>query len=287
MIEIISTGKGKADLHLHSTASDGRDAPRDVMKRAKELGVITAALTDHDSLGGLDEAADACEKLGMRFIPGVELSAEGDDQVHFLAYGITHRMAGIRQLVNRMRQDRENRETLYLQRLKDLGMPLEEEALVRAPGTAFSRPILARALAARGYAASEQDAFQRLLSPGKPAYVSRLYVPAEEVISTIRSDGAVCVLAHPGLMGCAVQELEEKLRQWADAGLQGLEVHHPGHDEHQRKHLTRFAQNYGLLITSGSDYHGKVDAYHGEIGSQFDDWQTAREDMRAFLAMVN
>ncbi len=278
---------GRVDLHAHSKASDGMYTPSEVVNRAARNGVRMLSLTDHDTLAGLEEAAQAAKQQGMTFIPGVELSTEGKKQVHILAYGVHTHMQGLVQLIEHMRADRSRRQSLFLQKMADLGLPVAEHELQLPPGTAFSRPMLAQAMVRKGYVESVGEAFERYLSPGKPAYVSRLYIAAEEVIKLICEDGAVPVLAHPGLVCYDAGEMPERLHEWVSAGLKGVEVHHPSHTDKQREHWRQVAKQHQLLVTAGSDFHGKVDDKHGDIGSEFDRWESHEEDMQGLMAIMN
>lgn len=280
------TGVKRVDMHLHSTSSDGAYSPSDVFARALQHGVGTVALTDHDTLGGLVEARNAAGHLGLHFIPGIEFSAEGDLQVHILAYGVTDEMAEVVALVERMRADRARRKPLFLEKLRQLGVPIQDADLVMPPGTAFSRPILARAMVEKGYVESVQEAFERYIARGKPAYVPRAFVAVEEVIGVIRAAGGASVLAHPGAPLYNANEMRTRFLGWVKAGLRGVEAHHPSHSEAQRAYWLEAARQNGLFVTAGSDFHKTVDALHGEIGSQFVHWTTYRHDLSTLLTII-
>lgn len=276
----------RADLHMHSSASDGLLSPEALMNRASACGVGIVALTDHDTLGGLAEAQQAAKQLGIQFIPGVELSADGGKQVHLLGYGVSAAMSGIVQLIAQMRADRTRRMHLFLQKVEDLGLSVQEADLVMEPGTAFSRPVLARAMVSKGYVESVEEAFDLYLASGRPAYVPRMHIGAEQVIDTMRRDGAVPVLAHPGARWYDRDDMLRRFPSWVRAGLRGVEVCHPVHSAAQRLQWQQLAHDHGLFATAGSDFHGTVDALHGEIGSQFAHWQEHEKHLRTLMSCM-
>lgn len=245
---------GTIDLHTHSTASDGSDAPEAVVALAERNGVRVLALTDHDALEGIPAAEARAREAGIRLIPGVELSVqeEGND-VHLLAYGFDPRDPALAGAIARYRNSRRERARKILARLKGLGIriPIEEVEEI-ARGGAIGRPHVAEALLEGGYVESFNEAFQRFLGHHAPAYVPKAAVSLEEAVGFVRDAGGVTVLAHPGTLN-----RDHLIPAWARRGLDGIEVWHSKHDASAIARYQGFAQLHGLLMTGGSDYHGE------------------------------
>jgi 3',5'-nucleoside bisphosphate phosphatase len=243
------------DLHLHTTASDGSLAPAALVARAAACGLSTIAVTDHDTTAGLDEAAAAAHRHGIRFVHGVEITAiENSRDVHMLAYFVDPSNAGFVGFLQSQRRDRLERVRLIAGRLAALGRPIDAEALLAsAAGTARSvgRPQIADALIARGHAISRDDAFARFLAEGAPAFVPRCGPRPERVIIEVRQAGGVVSLAHPGLT-----RMDPIIPRLAAAGLASLEVRHSDHDAADEERYRQTAKQLGLAVSGGSDFHG-------------------------------
>jgi len=246
------------ELHTHTTYSDGILSPQQLVERAAKAGVKALAITDHDTLHGWDEAIAAAIPYNIEIVPGVELSTVYNRRsLHILAYypqrdlieaPLSERLAGRKRRVYKM-----------LDKLASMGYPLE---LSNIEGNmALCRPHIASAMVKAGYVDSTQEAFERFIGEDKPAYVHYEKFSAEEGIELIRSCGGVPVWAHPYLFRGG--KVEEVLPVLVDAGLMGLEVFHPHHGNNKVNHLKRFCQQYGLLMTGGTDYHG-YDLEHPE-----------------------
>jgi hypothetical protein len=242
------------DLHLHSTASDGSEAPEAVVALGERNGVRVMALTDHDSVSGLPAARARAEKAGIRLISGVELSVneEGSD-VHLLAYGFDPTDAALVEAIGRYRISRRDRARKILSRLKGLGIRISLEEIEEiARGGALGRPHVAEALVRGGHVDSFNEAFQRFLGHHAPAYVGKAAVSLEEAAAVVRDAGGVTVLAHPGTLN-----RDQHIPSWARRGLDGIEVWHSKHDASTVARYQGYAQLHGLLMTGGSDYHGE------------------------------
>lgn len=243
------------DLHLHTTASDGLLAPDALVARLVQAGITTFSVTDHDTVAGLAPAAEAARRFGLRFVPGIEITAvEPEGDVHMLAYAFDQDAPALREFLRGQRADRVARVRAMIRRLGEMGMPLEEEEILAgAAGSARSigRPLIGRALVARGYAATVSDAFDRWIAQGRPAYVPRTGATAADVVSIIEAAGGFSSMAHPG-----VTERDDLIDGLAARGLGALEVWHSEHDEARRERYARHAASLGLLATGGSDYHG-------------------------------
>ncbi len=244
----------KIDLHMHSTASDGSFPPEEVVDLAAKNGVEVISLTDHDSLAGIPTAAERAAKMGIRLIPGVELSvAEEGVDVHLLAYGFDPADKGLIEAVTRYRDSRRERARKILARLKGLGIRISlEEVEEVAQGGALGRPHVAEALMRNGYIETFNEAFQRYLGHHAPAYVAKQTVTLEEASTIVREAGGVLVLAHPGTLN-----RDQHIPAWSRRGLDGIEVWHAKHDAAAIAKYKGFAQMHGLLMTGGSDYHGE------------------------------
>ena len=243
------------DLHTHTTASDGALAPGALVERAHELGIRTLAVTDHDTLAGVPAAAAAAAARGMEFLPGIEITAvhRGRD-VHVLAYFLEPDPAGLAPFLADQRRDRTRRAREMSARLAALGVPVDLEDVIagaEAGGKAVARPTVARALLDAGHVTSLQQAFDRWLADGRPAYVPRSGAPPDEVVRLVRRSGGLPVLAHPGLL-----RRDELIPELAEAGLGAVEAYHSDHDPRAQARYLRVAARHGLAVSGGSDFHG-------------------------------
>ena len=255
------------DLHCHSTISDGCERPEIVVRKAAAAGVRRLALTDHDGTGGLDEArATAATIDGMELIPGIELSAE--EGIHVLGYFISYEDAGLQATLARLQEGREGRAQQILDTLAGLGLPLDFIRVKRIADGAIGRPHVARAMLEKGYIQTFQEAFDRYLGKGCPAYVPSEKLTAAEAIGMINEAGGVASWAHPEWPEGPVRyrPTEETLRQMVDAGLGGIETYYYEHDAAQVARFAGFASQFGLVPTGGSDYHGP-EVRNVELGS--------------------
>ncbi len=244
-----------ADLHTHSTASDGTLTPAELVRAASRVGLKALGLTDHDTLDGLTEAEEAARDVGLELVPGVEINTDAlGDEVHILGYYIDRTDSGLAELLRRLRQGRISRGEEMVRRLRAIGYQISWERVGElARGGVVGRPHVARALVEAGRVPSVKAAFAQLLSPGCPGYVPRLKLDPFQAVIEIRRAGGIAVLAHPGQLG---QRGEPLVRRLLAGGLQGIEVYHPDHDPPDSARLKDLAGRLGLLITGGSDYHG-------------------------------
>lgn len=256
-----------ADLHTHTTASDGTLAPEELVRRAAELGLDAVGITDHDTMAGLPEAEEAGRRSGIAVVPGVELSTDATGrEVHILGYYCRADAEPLASLLAAMRAGREERVERILAALARAGVSLtREDVLAAAAGEAqrpesLGRPHVARALVQHGYAESVADAFARFLVPGKPGYVPRPKLHPADAVRCVRAAGGAAVLAHPGLVGD-----DSILTELLAAGLQGLEVWYPDHTPEQLQRYLRLCEDLGLIPTGGSDFHGRGERW-AELG---------------------
>ncbi len=243
------------DLHTHTTASDGALAPRALVERAYDVGIRTLSVTDHDTLAGIPEAAAEAAARGMEFLPGIEITAVHNARdVHMLAYFLDPEPAGLAPFLQRQRQDRTRRAREMSARLEALGAPIDMDDLIvdsEAAGKAVARPTVARALLDAGHVTSLQEAFDRWLAHGRPAYVPRSGVSPAEVVRLVTRSGGVAGLAHPGLL-----RRDGLIPELVDAGLGAIEVYHSDHDAGAQSRYLRLAGQHDLAVSGGSDFHG-------------------------------
>lgn len=242
------------DLHSHTLHSDGQWTPRELFAEARKAGVTVLSVTDHDTVLGLGECAEAASGAGVRLVPGIEVSAElHGREVHVLGHFVDPDAPALRTLEHKMLGERRERMERMVARAQEAGMKVTlEQVLAYSGGENLGRPHLARALMAGGYATSVKDAFDRLLGDRGPLFVDRYRVPAEEAIELVQSAGGTAAVAHPGANQVSRRELEVL----AAAGLDAVEALHPEHVPSQVEAYDRWSRELGLLITGGSDYHG-------------------------------
>lgn len=245
---------GYADLHLHTTASDGSLSPEEVVDRAAELGLRVIAITDHDTVQGIEAAQKRGQEAGVQVIPGIELSVRSDtEEVHLLGYGINVNAPQLHAHLEQFQTDRLRRLERMIERLVDLGYQLTLSEVLQAAGAGSpGRPHVARVLVDKGYFDSVTDVFDELLKEGRPAYVPRRRIGLAEGVALIHQAGGLAVCAHPGLL----KQPDEVLQTLVASGLDGVEVIHSEHDQADRERFARFALEHGLLCTGGSDCHG-------------------------------
>jgi len=256
----------RIDLHTHSSVSDGTDTPTRLVLKAQAAGLDVIALTDHDTLLGLDEAAEAGRRVGVKVLAGVEVSTQlRGAEVHLLGYGIGQHDEAFNEELARGRASREQRLPAMLARLAALGLPLDLSEVMaqrKSANVTVGRPHVADAMVARGYVANRDEAFAKYLDRTGPAYVPRSMVDLGRGIDLIHEAGGAAVLAHPG-----IREMAEALTGdviaglTSEHGLDGIEVDYPLHDASTRDLYHRIGARLGLVRTGGSDYHGsgKVD----------------------------
>jgi predicted metal-dependent phosphoesterase TrpH len=248
-------GPAFVDLHTHSTASDGTLPPEQVIEAAARCGLKALALTDHDTIGGVPAAREAGERLGIRVVTGVELSAFQDDhEVHVLALHLSH-LDTLHKRLEDLRASRFTRAEKIVEKLNTLGIPITlDDVLQQSNGGAVGRPHVARALIARGVVHDFRDAFARYLGGNGSAFVPKDKLSIEDAIAIAHDAGALAIWAHPGEGG-----RREQLEPLVAAGLDGLEIRHPSHSGEDIKRLQALTDFFGLVPSGGSDWHGATE----------------------------
>jgi predicted metal-dependent phosphoesterase TrpH len=257
------------DLHAHTTASDGVLAPAELVNLALERGLTTLAITDHDSTEGVGPAIAAARGTGLEIVPGVELNTDVPrGEVHVLGYFVQTDSASFQARLVELRQGRFERGRRMVEKLGEVGAPVSWQRVQEIAGEgAIGRPHVAQALIEAGHVATTQEAFDRYIGQGRPAYVERVRFGPEDAARTVLAAGGAPVLAHPVLnaavmagepepMQLALVALEPRLDALQAAGLRGLEVYYGGYAEALIRALEEVADRRGLIRTGGSDFHG-------------------------------
>lgn len=248
------------DLHTHSTFSDGSLTPEQLVREAERAQLSALALTDHDSISGLERFMAACSKSIVRGVPGVEISVDcqpGDATMHILGYFIDPANAELNEHVNRLRDGRRHRNEEILKRLNAMGLMLSMNEIAAFAGeNNVGRLHFAQALMARGYVRTTQEAFDKYLAKGKAGYASRLRFKPLGGVEMIRKAGGIAVLAHPFTLSLGKQALADCVGELAQGGLQGIEIYYPQHSPKLVRQYLDLAEQFHLVATGGTDFHG-------------------------------
>ncbi|NIR51824.1 PHP domain-containing protein [candidate division KSB1 bacterium] len=249
----MTDSNGYADLHLHSSRSDGHCSPTELIDKCLSLGLRALAIVDHDDVTALAEAIEYGKKHGMEVITGVELSVSFRDQdIHILGYCFDFDNRELVDYLAFVKEERIKRAKRIVEKLAQLGMPISFEAVLKKAGVgSVGRPHIADLLVEEGHVYSFQEAFNRYLGDGKPGNVKKHKTGIQKALKLVNNAGGVCSIAHPGL-----QIGYEKMLELIKAGVDGIEVIHPRHNEQRVQVLRELVKRNGLLETGGSDYHG-------------------------------
>ena len=241
------------DLHLHTTASDGNFTPQEVVVKANELGFSAIAITDHDTIQGINPALQAADSLDLEVIPGIELNTDYlDSEVHVLGYYINYQNENLVNKMKVLKEARYDRAEKIVDKLNQLDVEIGySEVLDLAAGATVGRSHIAQILLEKGYVEEWSDAFDQYLGCQAPAYVGRDRLDVKGAINLIKEADGIPIIAHPGLIGD--DNLLAKFINW---GAEGIEVYHTEHDQKEEKKYLQFAKENNLLITGGSDCHG-------------------------------
>ena len=246
---------GEIDLHLHTTASDGRLSPTELVRLAADQGLKQISISDHDSTEGLAEAYEESQKFpDLRIIPGIELSTDvPGDEIHMLGYFIQYEDVGFQEILKRFRSARVDRAREMVEKLAALGIVLDWERVQEIAGEgSVGRPHIALAMVEKGYCKEPKDAFPEYLGRNGLAYAERPKMTPTEGVEMLRRIGGVPVLAHPAYMN----DLEPNIAALKEAGLLGMEVYYAKFDADTVRRLESLADKYGLIPCGGSDFHG-------------------------------
>lgn len=248
------------DLHCHSTASDGTLAPSEVVALAVRNGLSALALTDHDTIGGISEAAEAACNAGLDFLPGIEISCDVTKPatMHLLGYGVDPLSPVLLEMTTKLVEGRNDRNPRIIRRLNELGVKITmAEVEAEAGGVVIGRPHIAAILMRKNYVSSIKQAFDKYLAPGGAAFFDKERISPKQAIDMVRQSGGLPVLAHPSQLRTENDaQLERTIKDLADLGLAGVEVIHSDNDAGMVLKYSGLAEKYGLLKTGGSDFHG-------------------------------
>ena len=246
------------DLHTHSSASDGSLSPAQLVAHAQQRGLDAMALTDHDTIDGLDEALTSGAELGLEVVPGLEISVKVENtSMHLLGYLLDHRHPKLMEELLILQKSRAERNPQIVRKLNNLGMDISLEELERASGGGqIGRLHIASVLKDKGHVENVQQAFDLYLKQGQPAHMDKFRFDPETAFSMIHSAGGVSVVAHPFTLTKDRNELDAWIRRFKTMGLSGIEAYYADHTTDQIQFCRQLALKYDLIVTGGSDYHG-------------------------------
>lgn len=246
----------KIDLHMHSVYSDGDETPETLAKRCAALHVEVAALTDHDTVGGVAEFLRTAASLGMEAVSGIELSSLKHKEVHILGYKVNYLDPGFIGELSRIQEMRARRNSEILRLLSRHNIFITEEDIAGQTRSSVGRKHIAAAMVRKGYVFNLDEAFSRWLGHGKRAYVPAFRLKPHEAISLIKRYGGAAVLAHPLKLNLPAEELKKTIKELKDCGLDGIEAYYVSHTTRESELLQEYADELDLGVTCGSDYHG-------------------------------
>lgn len=260
----IADNSGKADLHVHTTASDGTMTPTWVVEMAANIGLGAVGIADHDTMGGIKEALDAGRRRNIILVPGVEINTDfGKHELHILGYFIDPDSSYLHDKLDYLRSERMTRGIRIVERLNQIGLKISMDRVKEiADGAVIGRPHIGRAIVEAGYTGSLNSAFGKYLVQGTPGFIDRYKLTPIDAIQIVKASGGVAVMAHP-----AKTHDDEIIPELVKAGLQGLEAYHTDHTSQQRRRYIKMAKKYDLLVTGGSDFHGPDNMKDIEIGN--------------------
>jgi hypothetical protein len=264
-----------ADLHIHTTASDGLLTPRQAVEAARDAGLAACAITDHDTVSGIEEAVSAGEAMGVEVVPGVEISTVTPEnvEVHILGYFFDYHNPALSGRLEILKNARWDRARAMVEQLNAVGVRIRMDRVAElAAGGAVGRPHVARAICEVGAVSSMDAAFGRYLVEGCPGFVPRYKVNPEEAVKMIRDAGGAACCGH-----VAKLKRDELVLGLVNEGLVAVEVYHPDHGPASRRFYKRFAQKHGLIATGGSDAHGFVAPKPGGVGCVTVDYEAVEQ----------
>lgn len=259
------------DLHTHSTMSDGSMSPAELVRHAKEAGLAAVALTDHDSVAGVEEAMAEGERLGIEVVPGIELSAKSATETHVLGYYIDKNNPALAAALEDILKERINRTHRTCQKLNELGFDVTvEEAEALAPAGVVGRAHFAKLMVLKGYVSSVKEGFELYFNNGRPAYSSRQKIDRFQAVDLIKNAGGLAFIAHLHLTRMEDDELEAFLTELRDYGLDGIEGYYTDYSPQMQEKYQALAKKLGLMISGGTDFHAQMKP-HISIGKGLGD----------------
>lgn len=256
------------DLHAHTTASDGDLYPEELVQHAHEHGIQILAITDHDTVDGLEPAENECNKLGMEFIPGMEISARSKNELHILGYYIEKDIPEFQKGLDLLFEYREEREKITIDFLNSKGIEITaEEVKSNTKGNIIGRPHMAAVMVKKGYVSTKKEAFEKYIGTREYMSLKRPKTTIQESLDIIRSGHGVPVLAHPHSLRQSYSELDETLGMLKSMGLKGIECYYNNYDKKDVRNYLSLANKHGLLPTGGSDFHGYFTKPDVKIGT--------------------
>lgn len=245
------------DLHTHTNFSDGTKSPFQLVNYAKNMGLSAIAITDHDTVDGIDEAIKAGMEVGIEVVPGIEIDVEYETEIHLLGYYLDYTSKQLKDTLEMLNVNRMNRNIALVENLISLGFDLSmSDVLQEADGEVIGRLHIAKTMVTKGIVPKVDDAFKRFLGRGMPAYVEKQRLIPQKGIDIIKDAGGVPVLAHPMFIGLDFDELGDLIHELKLCGLMGIEVYYSTHTRQEVTNLLMIAEKYELIVTGGSDYHG-------------------------------
>lgn len=247
------------DMHVHSSASDGTFAPSDLLAEAKKAGLCAMALTDHDTMDGIEEAQQAAQELGIELVPGVEISTEYNGrEIHVLGYYVSQESPRLKAMLEEFRDFRATRNVRMVERLREEGFSITMEQLrEKFPDSVLTRAHMSRFLCETGQLPDTRTAFSKYLGENCCCYIDRPKISPADAVELIREAGGLAVLAHPVLCNLPDEELLQMIGEMKQAGMCGLEAVYSENTADDEAHMKKLAEEFGLCITGGSDFHGK------------------------------
>ena len=268
----------KIDLHTHTNCSDGIYTPFELIQKAYKRGINVIGITDHDSINGVKDAIEFAKNLDIEIIPGLEISTDVDDkEVHLLAYFIDIENEELKKYLSFFREERMHRANRMVQKLRNLGFSISmNDVLARSQNSAIGRPHIAYAMVDLGLVPNYQYAFEKYIGDNGPAFERKIHVSAQSALKLISDSGGLSFIAHPGYMK------ENLLLSLINAGIDGIECVHPSHSENQTQFYRGIVNQYCLLESGGSDFHGGKKADDENLGKYLIS-QNALDTMRNML----
>jgi len=246
------------DLHVHTTFSDGTFTPQEVVRFAKEKGLFAISITDHDTTDGVKDAIEEGERLGLKVVSGVEISADFEIEMHILGLFIDIDNKFLQQKLKMLEKFRKERNPQIIKKLRQMGYNISKEEVEKlALGEMIGRPHIAKVLVQKGYFSTTKEVFEKLLGFGKPAYVKKEKLKPQEAIEAIKKAGGLAILAHPHKYLYLEEGSENVFLELKEYGLDGIEVFHSDHNQIETSMLLEIAKKLDLAISGGSDFHGE------------------------------